>query len=162
MPTIETPKGNIEIVEMPIQIRRQLRDLLPYGLCGLSNPGQEPTTGIVMQCEENEVYCIKQQPKEMEREGAEQWMQIKQWMIAEAYCRYIQHGFSGAYLASTYIRQRDNELGEAADSRVTELGVPATSYPSFVSCRVPARGRASSWVANPSPIHVCRNPLQNF
>jgi len=70
MQIIETPKGQIEVLETPIPIRRQLRDLLPFGLCGLNDPKQEASCGIVMQCGETEVYCIKQQPIELDREGA--------------------------------------------------------------------------------------------
>lgn len=132
MSTIDTPQGSIEIVETPVQIRHQLRDLLPYGLCGLNNPGQEPTTGIVMQCDEREVYCIKQQPMEMEREAAEQWMKIQHWMIAEAYTRYIKYGFSGAYLAGTYLRQRENKLWESGIAHFvfpSPQGIEAGEFP---------------------------------
>ncbi len=37
-------------------------------------------------------------------------------MIMNAYCQYIKLGFSGAYLASPYLRQRDNGLWEAGVS----------------------------------------------
>jgi len=46
MQIIETPKGQIEVLETPIPIRRQLRDLLPFGLCGLNDPKQEASCGI--------------------------------------------------------------------------------------------------------------------
>ena len=112
MAIIETSKGSVEIADSPISIRRQLKDLLPFGVCGLTDPAQEAICGIVMQCDNDEVYCIKQQSMELERDAAEQWMQVQHWMIAEAYCRYIKHGFSGAYLAGAYLRQRDNGLWE--------------------------------------------------
>lgn len=85
-----------------------------------------------MQCDDNEVHCIKQQPKELERESAEEWMQIQHWMIAEAYCRYIQHGFSGAYLAGAYLRQRDNGLWEPGVAHFvfpSEDGIEAREFP---------------------------------
>lgn len=132
MPTIETPQGNIKIIDTPIPVRRRLRELLPYGLCGVKNPGQEPTIGIVMQCDDKEVYCIKQQPLEIDREGAEKWMQIHHWMIAEAYVRYIKHGFSGAYLAGTYLRERKNKLWESGVAHFmfpSQTGIEAQEFP---------------------------------
>lgn len=132
MPTIKTPKGDIDVLETPPLVKRQLRDLLPFGLCGMNDPRQEATCGIVMQCEDKEVFCIKQQAKELDREGAEEWMQIQHWMIAEAYCRFIKYGFSGAYLAGPYIRQRDNGLWEPGIAHFvfpSKDGIEAQEFP---------------------------------
>lgn len=132
MRIIETPKGPIEVDETPTTVRRRLRDLLPFGICGLNDPTQEASCGIVMQCGDQEVHCIKQQPVELDREGAEKWMNVQHWMVADAYCRYIKHGFSGAYLAGTYLRQRDNGLWEAGVAHFvfpSEKGIEATEFP---------------------------------
>lgn len=132
MPIIETPKGQIEVLETPIPIRRQLRDLLPFGLCGISNPGEEASCGIVMQCDDDEVFCIKQQPVEVEKESAMQWMQIQHWMCAEAMCRFVADGFSGAYLPAPYLRQRNNGLWEAGVAHFifpSESGIEAQEFP---------------------------------
>ena len=109
---IETPRGTVQIIEATLGLLRSIRDLMPFGALQFSEPQNGARYGLVMQCEEGEVFCIKQQPVELDRQGAEEWMQIQHWMIAEAYCRYIKHGFSGAYLAAPYLRQRDNELWE--------------------------------------------------
>jgi len=109
---IETPNGSIQILEPSVEMLRSIRDLLPFGAIQFSEPQNGARYGLVMQCDEEEVFCIKQQPVELDREGAEEWMQIQHWMIVEAYCRYIKHGFSGAYLAAAYMRQRDNGLLE--------------------------------------------------
>ena len=109
---IETPKGTVQILEPDLGILRSIRDLMPFGALQFTEAQNDARYGLVMQCDQQEVFCIKQQPVELDRQGAEQWMQIQHWMIAEAYCRYIKHGFSGAYLASAYLRQRDNGLWE--------------------------------------------------
>ena len=109
---IETPKGSVQILEPSVEMQRSIRDLMPFGAIQFSEPQNGARYGLVMQCEEQEVLCIKQQPVELDQQGAEKWMQIQHWMIAEAYCRYIKHGFSGAYLAAAYLRQRDNGLWE--------------------------------------------------
>ena len=53
---------------------------------------------------------------EVEQEHAEQLFQLQHIMAMIAYCKYIKLGFLGAYLASPYIRQRDNGLWEAGIS----------------------------------------------
>lgn len=111
--TVETPNGPIEILQPGIQMLRRIRELMPFGVCQFSEPQNGARYGVVMQCDDEEVFCIKRQPKELEREHAEKWMQIQHWMIAEAYCRYIKHGFSGACLAGAYLRQRSNSLWES-------------------------------------------------
>lgn len=86
-----------------------------------------------MQCDQTEVFCIKQQPKELDREGAERWMQVQHWMIAEAYCRYLKRGFSGAYLAGSYLRQRDNGLWESGVAHFvfpSPSGIESQEFPS--------------------------------
>jgi hypothetical protein len=109
---IATPKGSVQVLEPSVEMLRAIRDLMPFGAIQFSQPQNGARYGLVMQCDDQEVFCIKQQPVELDREGAEKWMQVQHWMIAEAYCRYIKHGFSGAYLASTYLRRRDNGLWE--------------------------------------------------
>ena len=113
MPIVETPKGPVDVSEAPVQIRSRIRELLPFGICGIDDPTQAAKYGIVMKCEDDEVFCLKQQLKEVAREAAEEWMQVQHWMIAEAFCRYLKHGFSGAYLAGPYLRQRENGLWES-------------------------------------------------
>ncbi len=110
---ITTPMGAVQILEPNEAMRRNLRDLMPFGAIQFGQPHNGARYGLVMQCDQQEVFCIKQQPVELERHDAEEWMQIQHWLIVDAYCRYIKHGFSGAYLAGAYLRQRDNQLWEA-------------------------------------------------
>jgi len=108
-----SPKGSIEIQKTDTALLKRLQNLLPYGVFPLDQTFNGADYGIVMQCGTQEVHCLKQQPLEVEREQAEELFQIQHWKIMDAYCRYIKMGFSGAYLASPYLRQRDNGLWEA-------------------------------------------------
>jgi hypothetical protein len=110
---INTNKGSIEILEPKTEMLRQIRDLMPFGALQLGTPQNGAKYGLVMQCEEKEVFCIKQQPIELEMKSAHQMFNIQHWMIVEAYCKFVQHGFQGMYLACPYLRQRENELWEA-------------------------------------------------
>lgn len=129
---IETPKGTVQILEPSLGLLRSIRDLMPFGALQFTEPENGARYGLVMQCDKQEVFCIKQQPVELDRQGAEQWMQIQHWMIAEAYCHYIKHGFSGAYLAAAYLRQRDNELWEAGVAHFvfpSPTGIESQEFP---------------------------------
>ncbi|TZF83912.1 hypothetical protein FW774_10670 [Pedobacter sp. BS3] len=113
---IQTKKGSIDIHKPDTATLKQLQNILTYGVMPFKQTFNGADFGVVMQCGEQEVYCLKQQPLEVERKQAEQLFQLQHFMIMDAYCRYIKIGFSGAYLASPYLRQRDNGLWEAGVS----------------------------------------------
>lgn len=132
MTSISTSHGEVAIEAPSPVLLRNLRAVLPFGACQLSNPGEGATYAIVMQCEEKEVYCIKQQPLECDREAAGRWMDIQHWMCVEALTRYRKDGFSGAYLPAPYLRQRDNGLWEAGVSHFifpSPSGIEAQEFP---------------------------------
>jgi len=132
MTKIPTSRGEVTIQAPSPFLLRNLRALLPFGACQLSNPGEDNTYAIAMQCDEKEVYCIKQQPLECDRENAERWMDIQHWMCVDALSRYRKDGFSGAYLPTQYIRQRDNELWEAGVAHFifpSPSGIEAQEFP---------------------------------
>lgn len=136
---IETPNGPIEVSAPDVDTIVELRRLLPYGIAQFSEPQQNATYGLVMRCGDQEVWCIKQQPLEQVKEVAEQWLNINHIIIIDAYTRYLTHGLSGGYLASPYLRQRDNGLWESgiahfifpfANQLVSEESSPGTAYDS--------------------------------
>jgi len=116
MTKLQTPIGTIDIVDPDETIFKKLQDILTFGIVSLRQPNNEKGYGIVMHCGNQEVFCLKQQPLEIERQAAEQLFKLQHMMIIDAYCRYLKLGFSGAYLASPYLRQRENGLWEAGVS----------------------------------------------
>lgn len=110
--TINNNHISFEIKDANPEMIRQLQNLLPYGVMPLPEPFDGAKFGIVMECDGNEVYCRRHKFMEMPLEMAEQLFQIQHLTIMQSYCRYIKKGFSGAYLATPYLRQRDNELWE--------------------------------------------------
>ena len=116
MTKIQTSKGIIDIQKPGDEILNRLQNILTYGIMPFKQPFNDANFGFVMQCGENEVYCIKQQPLEVEKQHAGQLFQIQHMMVMDAYCSFKELGFSGGYLASPYLRQRDNGLWEAGVS----------------------------------------------
>ena len=136
---IQTPNGSIEVTAPEADTMVELRRLLPYGITQFSEPQQNATYGFVMCCGDQEVWCLKQQPLEQEKKAAEQWLNINHVIILEAYTLYLKHGYSGGYLASPYMRQRDNGLWEsgiahfifpAKNQIESEQSSPSTAYDS--------------------------------
>lgn len=113
---IKTPRGLIEISKVSEEKLKRIQSLLTYGVLPLSETFRGANYGIVMKCGEQEVLCLKQQPKEMEKSRAYNLLGSHSLMIVDAYCGYIKRGFKGAYLASPYLRQRSNGLWESGIS----------------------------------------------
>jgi hypothetical protein len=113
---LQTPKGQIDILRPDTAILKRLQNLLTYGILPFKETSNGADFGFVMCLCQQEVKCLKQQPVEVELEHAEQLFHLQHMMIMEAYVRYIKLDFSGAYLASPYIRQRENGLWEAGVS----------------------------------------------
>ncbi len=113
MTTIKTTKGTIEISTITPALLKELQALLPYGVYPFEQKLRDADYGFVMQCDDKEVHCIKLQPIELEPQQAQEQFLIQHHMIMKAYCGYIKMGFSGAYLASPYLNQKENGLYEA-------------------------------------------------
>jgi hypothetical protein len=111
--TINTPNGPIEIITAPPEILSTLQSLTPFGIEHLKEPFNGAHYGLVMAKGGKEVMCLKQQSIERPKQDAEMQFQLTHYMIVEAYTRHRAHHFSGAYLASPYLRQRDNGLWES-------------------------------------------------
>ena len=116
MNAIQTNKGAIEFFEPNNKIIRRLNELMPYGISRLNQVIDGSNYGIVMKSGEQEVFCLKQQPLEIEQKDAERQFQLHHFMIVETYCQYLKNNFSGAYLAAPYLRQRNNGLWESGVS----------------------------------------------
>lgn len=116
MKKIQTTKGSVDILKPDAATLNRLQELFTFGIIPFKQTFNGADFGVVMQCGDKEVFCLKQQPLEVEEKQAHQIFQLQHLMIMETYCRYIKLGFLGAYLASPYLRQRDNGLWEAGVS----------------------------------------------
>ena len=110
---IQTNTRSIDIQNPSASLIKRLQDILPYGLIPLDPPVNRANYGLVFQCGDQEVYALKQQPMELERTAAERLFHRHHLMIMDTYCRYIRLGLTGAYLATPYLRERENGLWES-------------------------------------------------
>ena len=133
MTKISTSYGSLSIEPPSPTLLRNLRGVLPFGACQLPPESNSPQFGIVMQCGDIEVCAIKQQPLDYEeKEEAQRWLEIQQWMCVDALARYRTEGFSGAYLPAPYLRENEDGKWEAGISHFifpSPSGIEAQEFP---------------------------------
>lgn len=116
MQTIATEYGAVKLAPITSDIFVQLRQLLPFGIVGMQHrDSQEVEYGIVMQCDDDEVFGIKLQPVDVDKEQAHRLLQANTILIAHALPRYLQHGFSGVMMPLPYLREK----GDRFESGIT-------------------------------------------
>ncbi len=67
MTKIQTTKGSIDIQIPDTATLKRLQNLLTYGIMPFKQTFNGADFGIVMQCGEQEVYCLKQQPLDVSK-----------------------------------------------------------------------------------------------
>ena len=98
---IQTKTSKIEIAEPMPEMSKKLDSLMPFGFSAFAEPHEGCKFGFVRKKGDQEVSCLKQQPIETSQETAQNWEMMHNFVIREAYIKYIDIGFSGAYLACT-------------------------------------------------------------
>lgn len=121
MQTINTQYGEIQIHPIKREIFAYIRQLLPFGAVGLQLQDRTAIEyGIVMQCDDEEVYGIKLQPVDVDEEQAHYLLQANSILIAHALPIYLQHGFSGIMMPLPYHREK----GERFESGIAMFIFP--------------------------------------
>jgi len=123
MRTIDTPQGQIRLLDPDPLRLRNLRQLLPMGAVRFSEPVNGAGYGIVMKCGEHEVHAVKQQPPDLpEEEWAENQFFINTLLIAQTLKAYMAHGFSGMCIPCPYWRKKAEDRHEVG---VAYFGAPS-------------------------------------
>lgn len=124
MKTIKTPKGDVQLLAPPVELLRTIRAFLPYGFVGYG--GEQPKGahfGLVMQCDDQEVFWVKQQPVPCDEEQGFLRFQANSILIALSLAEYLRHGFDGLFMPCAYIRKKD---GGKAESGIAYFGSPSS------------------------------------
>jgi len=59
MNTAKTPQGKVKFLPPPVELFQAIRSFPPFGAVSYETPQNGADYGIVMQCGEKEVYCVK-------------------------------------------------------------------------------------------------------
>jgi hypothetical protein len=111
MQTIQTQHGEVQLQPIERDLFIRIRQLLPYGIIGMQKQGsQEIEYGIVMQCDDEEVFGIKLQPIDVDKEQAHYLMQANTFLITNALPIYLQSRFDGVMLPVPYLRDKGDRF----------------------------------------------------
>lgn len=122
MSTVNTPHGAVRLLPPPVELLHAIRSLLPFGAIRYGTPQKGAGYGIVMQCGDEEVYCVKQQPVPCDEEQGLVSYQARSVLIAQSIAGYLHHGFSGLLMPCPYMRRLDTGQVE---SGIAYVGAPA-------------------------------------
>jgi hypothetical protein len=78
--------------------------------------------GLVMQCDEDELIGVKQQPPDCEGKHGLPLLQENSFLIAHSLAGYRKYGFSGLMMPFGYLREKSNDRAE--------VGFAYFAYPS--------------------------------
>lgn len=122
MNTVSTSQGEVKLLEPPIELLSTIRTFLPFGLIGYDPPQNGANFGIVMQCGDQEVYAVKQQPVPCDEQQGFASFQAHSILIAHSIAGYLSNGFSGLLMPCAYIRKKN--AGQV-ESGIAYIGVPS-------------------------------------
>lgn len=123
MNTIKTPQGDVQLITPPVELLGAIRSFLPYGFVGYG--GERPGGahfGIVMQCDDKEVSCVKQQPVPCDEEQGLRRFQANSILIALSLAEYLRSDFDGLFMPCAYMRKKD---GGKVESGIAYFGFPS-------------------------------------
>ena len=126
MNVVNTPEGEVRLLPPPVELLRAIRSFMPFGAVRFATPQEGADFGLVMQCGEQELFAVKQQPMDCDEQQSRVSYQANAILITHSLTDYLAHGFGGLFMPCTYIR--------AKESRHFESGIAYFGYPS-------ARGR---------------------
>lgn len=122
MNTVNTPQGEVKLLPPPVELLRAIRSFLPFGAVRYAAPQSGADFGIVMQCGDQEVFGVKQQPVPCDEQQGFVSFQAHSILIAHSLAEYLRNGFSGLLMPCAYIRKK--EAGHV-ESGIAYFGFPS-------------------------------------
>jgi hypothetical protein len=119
---VNTPQGAVTLLPPTRELLQTIHDLLPMGIVGIQPPDHGVSFGVVMQCEDRELWAIKQQPVECSHDQAPTSYTANALLVAGSFHRYLQRGFAGLLLPCPYMRDKG--------AKGVEAGIAYFAYPS--------------------------------
>jgi hypothetical protein len=122
MKTLQTPQGEVKLLAPPVELLRAIRSFLPFGAIRYVPPERDADFGLVMQCGEQELFAVKQQPVDCDEQQSKVSFQSNKILIAHSLAAYLTHGFSGLFTPCAYLRTKDAGRFEAG---IAYFGCPS-------------------------------------
>ncbi len=122
MDTVKTPQGEVKLLAPPAELLRAIRSFLPFGAVRYGTPQAGADFGIVMQCGDQEIFGVKQQPVPCDEQQGLVSFQAHSILIAHSLAGYLRNGFSGLLMPCAYTRKKEAGLVE---SGIAYFGCPS-------------------------------------
>jgi hypothetical protein len=122
MNRVNTSRDDVQLPPPPVELLRAIRSFLPFGAFRYQTRQNGADYGIVMQCSDQEVYCVKQQPVPCDEKEGSISFQAHSILIAHSIAEYLRNGFSGLLMPCAYIRKKN--AGQV-ESGIAYFGAPS-------------------------------------
>lgn len=132
MNVVQTPHGEVKLLTPTVELLRAIRSFLPFGAIRYVPPERGADFGLVMQCGEQQLYAVKQQPVDCDEQQSKMSFQANSLLIAHSLARYLSNSFSGLFMPCAYLRTKDAgrfEAGIAYFAYPSPIGREAQGYP---------------------------------
>lgn len=105
--TIHTDKGEIQLEDLSAEMLHELQIRLPYGFFGPFEKDLNGSRyGFVVQCGEEELPLLKQQPVEYDKETAMALVRLHFMLILQAYNDMREQKLDAVYYATPYFKDK--------------------------------------------------------
>lgn len=127
---LETPKGTLELLDPTAEQLQKLREALPLGIIRLSEQIEQADYGIIMKCGEQEAWCVKLQPPDIQGNDWQTSFLVKSLIVALSLSGYRDAGFDGLLMPLPYCREKEGcfEAGVAVFGSAWPGGFEAREF----------------------------------
>jgi len=122
MKTVQTPQGEVRLLDPSVELLRAIRTFLPFGAVRYVPPQEGADFGLVMQCGPHEIYGVKQQPVDCDEPQSWVSYEANSILIAHSLASYRTLGFTGLFMPCAYIRNKD---AGRCESGIAYFGFPS-------------------------------------
>ncbi len=123
MIVVNTPQSEVRVLPPPVELLLAIRAFMPFGAVRFVPAQQGADFGLVMQCGEQELFAVEQQPMDCDERQSRISHQANALLITHSLADYRAHGFGGLFMPCTYIRTKENGQFE---SGIAYFGYPSS------------------------------------
>lgn len=130
--TVSTPHGVVNLLTPPVELLDTIRAFFPLGVARYIPAQQGAEHGLVIKRIESELFAVKQQPVDCDKQQSKVTYQANAILIADSLTSYLSHGFSGLFMPFSYIRTKEAgrcESGIAYFGSPSQQGRESQEYP---------------------------------
>lgn len=122
---IQTSAGLVDLIPPPKQLLAQIQTSLPMGIVVSDQTADVPTYGIIMKAGTHEVFGVKQQLVDFDRDTALVNFHAHACLIAYSMASYVRLNYRGLIMPCAYMRKKQDDQVE---SGIAYFGKPVSDH----------------------------------